>query len=71
MLVTPKKMPKRAVLFAQDIVNIMGIKLRTAYRLMDKIRAANGKPKHAYITITEFSAYTGIPESTVYSYIPE
>jgi len=71
MLVAPNKMPKRAVIYAQDIVNIMGVQLRTAYRLMEKIRAANSKPKHAYITVTDFSAYTGIPESKVYSYIPD
>jgi len=61
-------MPKRIVIRPKDIVNIMGIKLRTAYRIMDRIRAANGKPKHSYITVEEFSAYTKIPIETVLSY---
>lgn len=63
------KMPKRIVIRPQDVVNIMGVKLRTAYRIMDKIRRANGKSKHACVTIDEFSAYTKIPEEKIGYYI--
>ena len=65
----PRKMPKRAVLYPQDIVNIMGVKLRTAYRLIEKIHAANGNARHPYVIIKEFSSFTGIPEETILGYI--
>jgi hypothetical protein len=52
--------PKRIVIYAKDVENITGRKERTARRLLQKIRRNYGKPKEAFITITEFCEYTGL-----------
>jgi len=66
---SPRKMPPRAVVYPRDIVNIMGVKLRTAYRIRAKILAANGKDSDGCLTVLEFCAFTKIPEETVLKYL--
>lgn len=52
--------PKRIVIYAKDIEKIIGISGRTARKLMSAIRKKLGKEKHQFISLDEFSAYTGI-----------
>jgi hypothetical protein len=37
--------------------------------LLRKIRIANQKPEHQFITISEFASFTGIPESAIEPYL--
>ena len=66
---TPQKMPRRIVLYARDVENITGRKERAARRLLQKIRAQFGKPKDGFVTVQEFSLYTGIDEALVKEYL--
>jgi hypothetical protein len=65
----PRKVPDRIVLFAQDIVNITGLSLHAANRLIRKIRKAVGKPRGAFITVKEFCAYCHLREDEIEKFL--
>ena len=56
----PHKVPSRLIIYAKDVQNITGRRPRTARRLLEKIRIYYKKPPGSFITIKEFSEYTGI-----------
>lgn len=60
-----KNIPQRIAVYPRDVVNITGCKTRTAQRLMQTIRAAFEKEKFQFITVQEFSLFTGIDEELV------
>jgi hypothetical protein len=64
------KVPLRLVIYAKDIQNITGRKPCTARRLLAQIRLHYKKPAGAFITIKEFSEYTGIGEEELRPYLP-
>jgi len=37
--------------------------------LLSKIRRANQKDEHQFITVHEFASFTGIPEDTIEPYL--
>jgi Fic family protein len=59
----------RVVIYPKDIQLITGKSERYGRLLLKKIRRANQKQEHQFITINEFSSFTGIPEATVEAYI--
>ena len=63
------KIPSRIVVHSKDVENITGISHRAACRLLQLLRLALGKPKGAFITIKEFSAYTGIDENLLKEFL--
>ena len=65
----PKLMPQRIVVTSKDVENITGQKPRTARKLLQYIRDCEGKNKRAYVTVREFSFYTGIDEDTVREFL--
>ena len=64
-----QKIPVRMVLYPRDIMNIMGCSRMTAYRLIQKIREANGKSRMGFVTVQEFCSYCEIKEEDVVRYL--
>ena len=69
MIVHPQKMPKRVVVYAKDVENITGRKERAARKILQKIRDTFGKSKDGFVTVREFSLYTGIDEDLVREFL--
>lgn len=63
------KIPNRGVVYPKDVENITGRKARAARKLLFKIKAAFQKHQHQFVTVWEFSAYTGIDEAIVRDYL--
>ena len=63
------RLPTRVVLYTRDVENITGRRGRTARQLMQKIRNALGKSKDEFITIKEFSLFTGIEEDLIKDFL--
>lgn len=59
------KIPQRIIIYAKDIEIITGRRSRTAYLLMNKVRAHYNKGQREYITIYEFCSYMKIDERVV------
>jgi hypothetical protein len=64
-----RKIPKRAVVYAKDVENITGRKPRAARKLLKNIKAAFQKHTAQFVTVQEFSMYTGIDEEIVREYL--
>jgi pyridoxine 5'-phosphate synthase PdxJ len=69
MKTIPNQIPHRVVIYPKDIENITGRRGRTARQLLQKIREALGKSKNEFITIHEFSLFTGIDEDLVKEFL--
>ena len=52
--------PNRIVIYAKDIMNITGRKERAARKLLAQIRKKYKKKKGEFISIKEFSEFTGL-----------
>ncbi len=63
------RMPTRVVLYSKDVENITGRRSSTARKLLRKIRVALGKSKDEFITIKEFSLFTGIEEELIKDFL--
>ena len=63
------QLPQRVVLYTRDVENITGRRGRTARQLLQKIRNALGKSKDEFITIKEFSLFTGIDEELIKDFL--
>ncbi|MET7000155.1 hypothetical protein [Chitinophaga defluvii] len=64
-----KNVPKRIVIYAKDIVNILGKKKSAAQVMMQNMRRQLGKKREEFITVEEFCQFTGIKEEKVYAMI--
>jgi hypothetical protein len=69
MNIYPNKIPKRVVVYAKDIENITGRRERAARKLLQKIKEKFGKTKDGFVTVREFSLYTGIDEDLVKEFL--
>jgi hypothetical protein len=65
----PLRIPDRMVLFPRDIVNITGVSIVTARRLIRKIRQHVGKPSGAFVTVKEFCAFCHLNEEDIQKYL--
>ena len=65
----PHKVPSRLIIYAKDIQNITGRRPRTARRLLAQIRHRYKKTAGSFVTIKEFSEFTGIPEEEIQPYL--
>jgi hypothetical protein len=66
-----KNKPQRAVIYVKDIESITGRKSSAARRLLRNIRKKFKKKRHEFITVDEFSLYTGIREEIVYELLKD
>lgn len=60
-------LPTRVVIYTKDVSNITGLGPRAARKLLSTIRKQLNKPRSGFITVEEFSRYTGIKEELVRS----
>ncbi|WAC42227.1 hypothetical protein [Pedobacter sp. SL55] len=51
---------KRACIYPKDVSILTGKSVRHAQKLLQTIKDAMNKRKDQYVTLTEFSEYTGI-----------
>ena len=58
-------MNKRSCIYTREVAQITGKTERSAQRLLKKIRNHTGKTAHQFITVSDFSDFTGIPEEDV------
>lgn len=63
------QLPLRVVLYPKDVENITGRGSRTARRLLQKIKTACGKSRNEFVTIHEFSHFTGIPHQLIEDFL--
>ena len=61
--------PKRACIYPKDIQRITGRSERYGRKLLNDIRNYFGKESYQFITIKEFSEYSGIEEEIVNKYL--
>ncbi|MGB6038197.1 MAG: hypothetical protein WBG42_18115 [Cryomorphaceae bacterium] len=59
---------RRVVVYASDIAILLGKSVNTGYRIIGEMRAYFGKGAGMFITVKEFSRYTGISEEIVYEH---
>lgn len=50
--------PLRIVLYASDIVAMLGCSEASAYRLIRKIRKVKAKPAKSHVSVSEFCEFT-------------
>ena len=60
---------KRACIYPKDIQRITGRSERYGRKLLNDIKSFLDKEPHQFITIDEFSEYSGIPLDIVNKYI--
>ncbi|MCP9752431.1 hypothetical protein [Ferruginibacter sp. HRS2-29] len=57
--------PRRIVVYAKDVMNITGRKERAARKLLADIRKKYKKKKGDFISVKDFSNFTGLDETTI------
>jgi hypothetical protein len=62
-------MKKRCVIYAKDIQRITGRSERYSHEVLKKIRNLTDKEKGQFVTVAEFSAFSGIPEEDLEAYL--
>ena len=62
---------QRVVIYVKDIENITGRKSGAARKLLLQIRKKFAKKRNEFITVREFSLYTGIDEESVYELLKD
>lgn len=60
---------KRIVVYPKDVQRITGRTEKYGRELLKKIKTELGKEDHHYITIDEFSCYTGIDSQIIVEFI--
>jgi len=60
---------KRCVIYAKDIQLITGRSVRYSHEVIRKIRRMTDKEKGQYITVSEFSEFSGIPKDELGAYL--
>ena len=68
-MVQNKNILRRVVVFPRDVENITGKKGRTARRYLQKMRKAYGKNERQFITVKEFSSFSGIEEDVIHRFM--
>lgn len=64
-----KTIPNRVVIYAKDVANITGLRQRASGKLLAAIRDKFGKSRSAFVTVQEFSTYTGINEEAIQPFL--
>ena len=64
-----EKIPVRTVIYAKDVMNITGRKERAAWKLLTHIRKKYKKKKGQFVTVKEFSDFTGIAGDLMYPFL--
>jgi hypothetical protein len=62
---------KRACIYPKDIQSITGRSERYGRKILQDIREVLGKESHQFVTVNEFSEYSGIQLEIVEKYIKD
>ena len=62
---------KRACIYPKDIQSITGRSERYGRKILQDIREVLGKESHQFVTVNEFSEYSGIQLDIVKQYIKD
>jgi hypothetical protein len=62
---------KRACIYPKDIQSITGRSERYGRKILQDIREVLGKKSHQFVTVNEFSEYSGIQLEIVEKYIKD
>lgn len=62
---------KRVCIYPKDVMRITGKSERAARKFLIRIKEHLSKEDHQFITIAEFSSYTGVDKITVENYIKD
>lgn len=65
----PENVRSRIVIYAKDVSNITGLSPRTAWNLLSRIKRKYNKSKGQYVTIKEFSEFTGISKDEIKNFL--
>tara|TARA_R110000850_G_scaffold32285_1_gene88863 strand:- start:2117 stop:2347 length:231 start_codon:yes stop_codon:yes gene_type:complete len=60
---------KRCIVYPKDVQIITGRSERYGQLLLQKIRVFHNKKPHQYVTIQEFSDFSGIPPGDISDYL--
>ncbi|WP_339865789.1 hypothetical protein [uncultured Algoriphagus sp.] len=60
---------KRCIVYPKDVQIITGRSERYGQQLLQKIRVYHNKKPHQYVTVHEFSDFSGIPPEDVSEYL--
>ena len=61
--------PKRALIYSLDIINITGKSATTARRIIQRIKKQNNKPDAPFVTVAEFCAYMKLNEDDIRKFL--
>jgi len=61
----------KVIIDATDVQHLMGVNERTAQRYLRSIRRHFGKEISHFVTVDEFSEFTGIPIEMIHEYFKE
>lgn len=64
-----KTIPSRIIIYAKDVENITGRRLRTCYTILQKIKKHYGKKQTDLVTIKEFSGFMNISEELLKDFL--
>jgi len=65
------KMPKRQVMYVKDVMLITGKGKTSARDLLNAILKSLGKKRGQFVTVKEFSGYSGIDLETLYLFMSQ
>jgi len=61
----------RIIIYPKDVQRITGKSERYGRKLINRIKLKNAKEKHHFVSIEEFSEYTGLSVELIKKYIQE
>lgn len=56
---------QRVCVYPKDVMRVTGKSERYARKLLNRIKKHLSKPSHQFVTVSEFSDYTGIDKPTI------
>lgn len=62
---------KRVCIYPKDVMQITGKSERAARKLLNQIKKHLQKETYQFVTVLEFSVYSGIDKTTIENYIKD
>jgi hypothetical protein len=61
--------PNRIVIYTKDVSNITGLSDKASRKLLRLVRKHFSKGQGSFVTVAEFSTYTGINEQMIHPFL--
>ncbi len=62
---------RRVIIYPKDVMRITGKSERYGRKILQKIRSKYSKEDHQFVTLVEFSEFTGIPMDMISPFITD